>query len=214
MEIELNISDNERKKSKHELNNDHSNRIRKSSSLKSGKKLPGTPERKKIVRFADYIGLDLTNIRIFLDEIRKNRESTYLDLAYENITENKHLQHQDNSNKKFKVIVPMFQQPVDFHIFLYRLREIKVCLENIMVTRDLSIKGTVRVLNLDFCKSVFLRYTLDNWTTFSDLHGYYVQDSCDSFSDKFQFTLFDTRRLKIGQRMLFAICSLRSSILG
>jgi hypothetical protein len=44
-------------------------RIQRSSSLKTGKTPPGTPGRKKIVRFADVLGLDLADVRTFLDEI-------------------------------------------------------------------------------------------------------------------------------------------------
>jgi len=52
-------------------------RIQRSTSLKSGKTPPGTPGRKKIVRFADALGLDLADVRTFLDEIPNVPTSAY-----------------------------------------------------------------------------------------------------------------------------------------
>lgn len=51
-------------------------RYQRSSSLKSGKTPPGTP-MKKIVRFADAMGLDLTDIKVFLDEIPRVPKEAY-----------------------------------------------------------------------------------------------------------------------------------------
>lgn len=56
---------------------DEKARMRRSSSLKSGKTPPGTPCRKKIVRFADALGLDLAEVRSFLDEIPNVPKSAY-----------------------------------------------------------------------------------------------------------------------------------------
>lgn len=55
-------------------------RVRRCSSLKTGKTPPGTPGRKKIVRFADVLGLDLADVKTFLDEIPTVPRSAYADL--------------------------------------------------------------------------------------------------------------------------------------
>jgi len=55
-------------------------RIRRCSSLKTGKTPPGTPGRKKIVRFADVLGLDLADVKTFLDEIPTIPKSAFEDL--------------------------------------------------------------------------------------------------------------------------------------
>jgi len=54
--------------------------IRRCSSLKTCKTPPGNATCKKIVRFADALGLDLADVRTFLDEIPKIPNSAFNDL--------------------------------------------------------------------------------------------------------------------------------------
>lgn len=192
-------------------------RVRRCSSLKTGKTPPGTPGRKKIVRFADVLGLDLADVRTFLDEIPKIPNSAYEDLKDADLTEST----SDCSlnslcpDQKFlfsvgpksdKILVILFQQPGGMPNFLERVKEQQVCLENALVADPvaLSVSGTVRVRNLDFNKSVHIRYSLDCWKTFADLQAVYVPNSCDGFSDKFSFLLY-ANNLSVGQRLEFAI---------
>lgn len=51
------------------------------------------------------------------------------------------------------------------------------------------IKATVRVLNLDFNKKVFIRYTVDEWQSTAEVEGHYLSGSSDGFSDKFIFLI-------------------------
>ncbi|EGI64585.1 CBM21 domain-containing protein [Acromyrmex echinatior] len=208
---------------------DRPQRVRRCSSLKTGKTPPGTPHRKKIVRFADKLGLDLADVRTFLDEIPKIPNSAYNDLIYDDI-----FRPQDNNSdnttsisddwcdryqndgrrrstsaiprKIDRMLVPLFQQPGGMPNFLDMVRERRVCLENVVVQDPvtLAIQGTVRVINLDFHKSVHVRYTLNSWRNFSDLQATYVPNSCDGFSDKFSFILY-CHTLPIGQRLEFAV---------
>jgi protein phosphatase 1 regulatory subunit 3A/B/C/D/E len=174
-------------------------RVRRCSSLKTGKTPPGTPGRKKIVRFADVLGLDLADVRTFLDEVPKIPKSAYEDL---DVTLPAPIQLGPPLDK---VLVPLFQQPGCLPNFFDRLREGQVCLENAAVTDpiNLTITGCVRVRNLDYHKSVHIRYSLDNWRSYSDLTASYVENSCDGFSDKFSFILFGNS-LQIGQRLEMA----------
>ena len=207
--------------------NDWPRRVRRCSSLKSGKTPPGTPGRKKIVRFADVLGLDLVDVRTFLDEIPKIPNSAYSDLIYDDSFQ------KDSSPTNFwgtgpadfttplyaaalpkvspgykldKVLMPLFQQPGGLPNFLDLVRDRKVCLENIVVQDPLTmcLAGTVRVRNLDFHKSVHVRYTLDSWKNFSDLQASYATNSCDGFSDMFTFVLY-CHTLKVGQRLELAV---------
>ena len=57
-------------------------KMRRCSSLKTGKTPPGTPASKKIVRFADVLGLDLADVRTFLDEIPSVPKSAYRLVSY------------------------------------------------------------------------------------------------------------------------------------
>lgn len=194
-------------------------RIRRCSSLKTGKTPPGTPGRKKIVRFADVLGLDLADVRTFLDEIPKIPRSAYEDLQCSELLDTTASSLRDvtlsdslvstcmsGTTIPDRCVIPLFQQPGGQSYFMDRVRDDFVCLENAVVTDRVSycISGTVRVRNLDFHKSVHIRYTLDGWKTFADLQATYVSNSCDGFSDKFSFTLY-AHTLQVGQRLEFAI---------
>lgn len=207
---------------------DRPQRVRRCSSLKTGKTPPGTPGRKKIVRFADVLGLDLADVRTFLDEIPKIPNSAYSDLIYDEVFQ------KDSSPVNFwgtgpatfttplyaatmpkgpmtgakldRSLVPLFQQPGGLANFIDLVRERLVCLENVVVQDPVTmcLHGTVRVRNLDFHKSVHVRYSLDSWQNFSDLQAVYAVNSCDGFSDKFTFVLY-CHTLKIGQRLELAV---------
>ncbi|XP_067647724.1 glycogen-binding subunit 76A [Eurosta solidaginis] len=176
-------------------------RVRRCSSLKTGKTPPGTPGRKKIVRFADVLGLDLADIKTFLDEIPTIPKSAFEDLEVLDAEPPIQL-----GPKSDKLLVPLFQQPGGLPNFLDLVRVKQVSLENAAVTDHINqtITGTVRVRNLDFHKSVHIRYSLDNWRSYADLQANYVENSCDGFSDKFTFFLFGNS-LRIGQRIEFAV---------
>lgn len=185
-------------------------RVRRCSSLKTGKTPPGTPGSKKIVRFADALGLDLAECRTFLDEIPKIPISAYEDLSVDLRDPTSDSQINQDINKFHgirvdKILMPLFQQPGGMLNFLDRVRENQVCLENAVVDDPVlfSVKGTVRVRNLDFHKSVHIRYTLNTWKTFADVQATYVDNSCDGFSDKFAFVLY-AHTLNIGQRLELA----------
>lgn len=194
-------------------------RVRRCSSLKTGKTPPGTPGRKKIVRFADVLGLDLADVRTFMDEIPKIPRSAYEDLKCSEVLDTTSSSLREGTLSDLQVsacmsgttqqdrcLIPLFQQPGGQPYFIDRVRDDFVCLENAVVTDRVSycVTGTVRVRNLDFHKSVHVRYTLDGWKTFADLQATYVSNSCDGFSDKFSFTLY-AHTLQVGQRLEFAI---------
>ncbi|VEN40687.1 unnamed protein product [Callosobruchus maculatus] len=181
--------------------------VRRCSSLKTGKTPPGTPGRKKIVRFADALGLDLADVRTFLDEIPKVPTSAYEDLSVDltDSPSDTSLDSRSTCPKPDKVLMPLFQQPGGLPNFLDLVRDNNVCLENAVVDDPfmLTIKGFVRVRNLDFHKSVYVRYTLNSWKTYADVQATYVENSCDGFSDKFSFVIY-AHSLSVGQRIELA----------
>jgi len=175
-------------------------KLRRCSSLKTWKTPPGTPGRKKIVRFADALGLDLADVRMFLDEIPKVPNSAFADLHYE-------VQAPDPTPPPpQRTLIPMFQQPGTQIDFLQKVRQSNVSLESATLTDValLSISGIVRVRNLSFHKAVHVRYSKDSWATFSDLQATFVPNSSDGFCDNFSFTLYG-HTLGIGDRLEFAI---------
>ncbi len=163
-------------------NEEKQNRLRRSSSLKTGKTPPGTPGRKKIVRFADVMGLDLTEIRSFLDEIPNVPKSAYSDLdatvvsngadelGFTSVVNPGEAIGTVGSASSFSailpnvlaahppsfVLLPLFQQPGSVFNFLDRVRDHHVVLER-AVERDMAIDGIVRVHNIAYHKSVFIR---------------------------------------------------------
>lgn len=216
----------ETKDDEEEEEEDRPQRLRRCSSLKTGKTPPGTPGRKKIVRFADVLGLDLADVRTFLDEVPKIPNSAYFDLIYDDvfqkdtspsvydnnqgiagrITNTMPISVNNSGMKPERMLVALFQQPGGLTNFLDLVRDRQVCLENIIVQDPITfcIQGSVRVRNLDFHKSVHIRYTLDCWRNFSDLQALYVNNSCDGFSDKFTFELY-CHTLKVGERLELAV---------
>uniref|UniRef100_A0AAR5Q914 CBM21 domain-containing protein n=1 Tax=Dendroctonus ponderosae TaxID=77166 RepID=A0AAR5Q914_DENPD len=185
-------------------------RVRRCSSLKTGKTPPGTPGRKKIVRFADVLGLDLADIRTFLDEVPKVPKSAYNDLSDVDLSDSSDIcpvSHgiQFHGIRAERILVPLFEQPSGLPNFLDLVRDQQVCLENALVEDPILflIKGTVRVRNLDFHKSVHIRYSIDSWSTYADVQATYLNNSCDGFSDRFSFRIY-AHTLTIGQKIEFA----------
>ena len=172
--------------------------LRKSSSLKATKTPPGTPSRKKMVRFADAMGLDLESVRHVLnaDAPPKIPASAIADL-------NVGLEN-DRKTMGSRYLTACFQQPGASENFLTNVMTQKVCLENAVIT-DLTITGVVRVANLGFHKTVRIRYSTNSWASFHDIMASYVQNSCDGPTDRFSFSIVAPQELCVGSRLEFAI---------
>lgn len=201
-------------------------RIQRSTSLKTGKTPPGTPGRKKFVRFADALGLDLALVRTFLDEVPNVPPSAFSDLngVEEPADINQHLmtvspfsvgrsstyipisQSRASAAKQPFTLVASFTQPGSLPNFLDLVKTQKVCLETACLVDEMRLRGVVRVLNIDFHKSVLIRFTIDEWKTHSDQLAVYVPGSCDGLSDRFSFSLSGASSLQPGQRIIFALC--------
>ncbi|CAH0729866.1 unnamed protein product, partial [Brenthis ino] len=184
-----------------ESEDDKPQRVRRCSSLKTGKTPPGTPGRKKIVRFADVLGLDLADVKTFMDEIPVIPKSAYDDLTGCDVQNSPPARPPPRLGAL--TLVPLFQLPRDF---TEKLEKQNVCMESSRVCDGVhvTICGSVRVRNLDFHKTVHIRYTMNRWKTYTDLQANYVQGSCDGFSDRFQFILY-APCISSGQRLELAV---------
>ncbi|XP_051239494.1 uncharacterized protein LOC127353927 [Dicentrarchus labrax] len=70
------------------------------------------------------------------------------------------------------------------------VRDQKVELETIEVLPGTTIlRGVIRVLNISFTKAVYVRTTLDTWSTHFDLLAEYIPGSSDNLTDCFSFKL-------------------------
>ena len=172
--------------------------LRKSSSLKCNKTPPGTPRRKKMVRFADVMGLDLESVRHVMNQEQPPRipASAMADLKVGVEQERK-----DMGSRYLDICFP---QPGALENFMQKVMANKVCLENCIIT-DLSITGVVRVANIGYHKVVRIRYTINNWITFYDVMASYIQRSCDVTSDRFSFTIVAPAAVGPGSRIEFCI---------
>ena len=69
-----------------------------------------------------------------------------------------------------------------------------------------TIKGTVRVVNLDYNKKVVVICTTDDWAETTEVAGEYLAGSCDGFSDKFNFVLdYSAIAGMVGRRLQFCV---------
>ena len=160
---------------------------RRSTSLKTGKSPPvASARRKKEVRFADALGLDLESVK----HIMNTSEPPIVPASA-----HKHLLVRSESAGEFapapyrrRLLHACFSQPAMSRNFAERVAERRVSLETCLVAPD-SIDGVVRVANLAFEKHVVVRYTLNGWLTFSDVRASYVHGSSNGGTDQFRFSI-------------------------
>lgn len=127
------------------------------------------------VSFADAFGLSLVSVKQF--DTRSMRDPTDpLDV--------------DLRNAKEYFLKLHFALPVTLEELLYRVQERKVELESLELLPGMTaLKGTVRVLNLCFDKLVYIRTSLDCWSSHFDLLAEYVPESSQGITDCFSFKL-------------------------
>ncbi|GIX68527.1 protein phosphatase 1 regulatory subunit 3D [Caerostris darwini] len=106
-------------------------------------------------------------------------------------------------SKDDRFFVPEFEQPGDEAQFMERVRNQKICLENVVVS-DLKVTGTVRVLNMGFSKEVAVRYSLNEWACFFEEKADYIPESSDDVTDKFSFSI-TPQCMRDGGRLIFVL---------
>ncbi|XP_015502967.1 protein phosphatase 1 regulatory subunit 3D [Parus major] len=126
---------------------------------------PNFQSRMNRVRFADALGLELTEVKVFqtgedpsIPLHVLSRLSINSDLWYSNL----------NLEFTMQCLVPDFQQPADCLDFSSRLQEQQVCLERV-TSSDLGLSGTIQVRNVAFEKQVSVRYTFNQWESIHEV---------------------------------------------
>ncbi|GBM80908.1 Glycogen-binding subunit 76A [Araneus ventricosus] len=185
-------------------------RMQRSSSLKIGKpSSEGTSSDKKIVRFADAFGLDLVDVKVFKNDgsIPHVPSRAYNDLNVclpnDRIPLSPQCKSKIDLTQDKYVLVPQFEQPVSDANFINRVKDQKVCLENVIVL-DLKVTGIARISNLHYKKVVLVRYTTDDWISVLEHPAKYVEGSSDTVTDKFAFTIHP-RHMKPGDKLIFVV---------
>lgn len=175
----------------------------RSSSLKSATKKDVTPSTKKVVRFADALGLDLASVRhIIQSDMPPVIPARIIAPLRQSAANSEPVGLLTNTGSKH--LEANFPQPGASCGFLDRVHEKKVCLENCIIT-ERTLSCTVRVANIGFHKAVLVRYTSDGWKTHSDVNAMYIQGSCDGPTDRFIFSLVAPAEMEIGSRLEFAV---------
>ena len=166
-----------------------------------------------VFRFADILGLDLSQVKVFMDDVPKVPKAAYADLDV-NLSDievgspiTKPLLsaplHRSAKTPDFS-LVAMFNQPGGSCHFLETVHRQKVCLENAFMEGPSLVKGIVRVANISFHKAVTVRWTINNWRSVSETDAEYIPGSSSGNTDKFTFRL-SYPPLKTGDRLQFCL---------
>uniref|UniRef100_A0A8C5Q407 Protein phosphatase 1 regulatory subunit 3D n=1 Tax=Leptobrachium leishanense TaxID=445787 RepID=A0A8C5Q407_9ANUR len=157
------------------------------------KSLPSSTERKSStkcrprcnrVRFADSLGIELAEVKVF-------NAADYPSIplhVLSRLSINSDLCCSHDLEFAIQYLQPDFQSPGEGEDFTERLRRDCVCLERVTSSDELGISGTIRVLNLAFEKAVSVRYTLAEWKTFYEIAAVW-QKSKEHDTDVFSFSI-------------------------
>ncbi|XP_063315692.1 protein phosphatase 1 regulatory subunit 3D [Pelobates fuscus] len=155
------------------------------------KSLPSSPERKIAtkcyprchrVRFADSLGLELAEVKIF-------NAADYPSIplhVLSRLSINSDLCCSQDLVFAIQFLQPDFQSPAESEGFTERLQRNSVCLEHVVSSEELGISGTIRVVNLAFEKYVSVRYSFTDWKTYYEVSATWKK-SKDASSDVFSF---------------------------
>ncbi|XP_075694793.1 protein phosphatase 1 regulatory subunit 3E-like [Rhinoderma darwinii] len=163
--------------------------------------------RKKEVRFADALGLELTSVRHFSD--------TELPRVPYHVLAGLRCKETCPAGAELSALLlrpapgtpqlePLFTNPGIKPDFLDFVRQRRVCLETIH-TDLFSVSGDLRVLNMSYEKEVKVRFTMDAWSTSSEVMAAYQRGYSDRYSDRFSFKLLCPTLLNKEGLLEFAI---------
>ena len=168
------------------------------------------------IRFADILGLDLSEVKTFIDEVPKIPKAAYadLDVSLSDIE----VASPKVTRKLFPSVplpqklpahntislVPMFNQPGATSQFQDTIIRQKICLENAFMEGPKLVYGVVRVQNISFHKSVVVRWTANNWLKVQETDAEYVVGSSQGNTDKFSFKL-SLPDMDVGDKLQFCL---------
>lgn len=135
--------------------------------------LPSVIRRK--VSFADAFGLNLVSVKEFDNAVTESNVSLPPEREV------------TRSLEEFSMSC-LFTLPSSPEELDQRLQTQMVELESIeLLPGTTTIRGIIRVVNLCYGKSVYVRMSLDRWTSYFDLLAEYVPGSSDRKTDRFTF---------------------------
>ncbi|CAH2324543.1 phosphatase 1 regulatory subunit 3E-like [Pelobates cultripes] len=163
--------------------------------------------RKKVVRFADSLGLELTSVRHYCDaDVPRVPNHVLAGLRCKEScpagVELSALFLRPAPNSLY--LEPQFSNPGRKPDFLDLVKQRRVCLESLQ-TDPFSMNGDLRVLNLSYEKDVVVRYTVDAWKTSTEIQAAFQRGCSDRYTDKFSFKLLCPSLLTKEGMLEFAI---------
>lgn len=181
--------------------------VRRCISLRTS---PGTPHKKKSVRFADALGLDLEYVRQIQtsideplpppadDDERRSRRPLLAEAS---------AAWRRSRPLVRRCLCACFQVPGVHPDFVERVHRSRVALESCdSDDRAMTISGVVRVANVAYRKLVAARVTTDGWATQTDVAADYMPRSNDGTTDRFAFHIALPRgATDLGRRVEFAV---------
>ncbi|KAM7405090.1 hypothetical protein PAMP_012375 [Pampus punctatissimus] len=137
----------------------------------------------KKVSFADTTGGDLVDVKEFVSFNSDEEEDSA-------VWEQEEAKYRKPEREPIYQVHPEFNAPTSSAL-LQAVRTNKVEVEQMSPVENepLAFTGVIRVLNISFHKTVYIRMTRDNWATYFDHPADYVQGSNDGDTDKFSFKL-------------------------
>jgi len=180
---------------------------------------PSESLHKKSVHFADMHGLQLETVQHYdqapeFEERRSSLEEFLSKLSAAAAERRaKWTEHHTNPASSWLCsssvyLLACFELPGSQEELLERVRRCRVALESCSFDDlALAISGIVRVANIAFNKKISVRYSVDHWTTLTDIDGEYVARSNDGPTDRFSFTIIlpSVKQFVIGSEVEFAI---------
>ena len=173
---------------------------KKSTSLKI-KKPSEESAQKKVVRFSDALGLELTSTWHVFDS---EEPPLVPDSAIKDL--NIKLEVPLVKYKESKQLCLCFSSPYNFPNFYKRLNETKVLLETCLVDEsNNSVYGTIRVVNLAYEKYVKVRYTFNNWLTHDEISASYSSSFGEGYTDQFQYIIYLPDSFRMCNNLQFSV---------
>ncbi|VDK47922.1 unnamed protein product [Anisakis simplex] len=176
----------------------------RTKSLRSALRTPTSSGPQKTVRFADALGLDLEHKTVYdaddwIDDELMFSFSMFAFNPHESSKQRKH-----SPSTTVSLIINNWSIRSEAEVS-HLTRTQCVCLKSVDVI-DTNLTGIVDVLNLAPEKQVCIRYTLDDWSSYLEIHAIYMQSiGNDGAVDAFSFFVSFPANLPVGTKCQFCI---------
>ncbi|CAI4228745.1 unnamed protein product [Auanema sp. JU1783] len=191
--------------------------VERSKSLNSAlKKCNRSAEEKKVVSFADSMGLDLCHIRPIFPYNTSDEELFSSSPPVVNPTIRSSNQSVTQLRNTSSLNCPRYLQlksspyPVwKDHLQVQRdlankAKNNGICLKSSNVI-GMTFSGVISVLNISYSKQVFVRYTVDKWTSFVEMPAQFLNSNHQEKLDYFTFSIFLPSTIPVGAMCEFCL---------